>query len=233
MQEIDESVKNSLRRLIGQCGSVLAASRVLGVSHSTVLFWLNGKIRHISTDVWRERVYPVLSGKCTIPADLSELRLAERCRRNVVPLVYEEDLLHYEQPMENICSYVRRKSRQSVILDAPGGVRYCAVKLDHTRKRYGMDGDALVFFTENICLQNGVCALLRFRDGDFVRICRFSEKNGVCTLECMEQCGGKTVWRKEDGLSRLVWAFPVSGVKIFCRPAKEMGLDRSVICLGS
>ena len=87
MQEIDESVKNSLRRLIGQCGSVLAASRVLGVSHSTVLFWLNGKIRHISTDVWRERVYPVLSGKCTIPADLSELRLAERCRRRLTVVV--------------------------------------------------------------------------------------------------------------------------------------------------
>lgn len=233
MREIDETVKSGLRRLIGQCGSVLAASRVLGVSHSTVLFWLNGRIRHISTDVWRGRVYPVLSGESPVSAEVSGLRLAERCRRNAVPLVFEEDLLHYEQPLESICSYVRRNARRSVILDAPGGVSYCAVKLDHTRKRYGMDGDALVFFTENVCLQDGVCALLRFRDEDMVRICRFSEDDGVCMLECLDQCGGRTVWRKTDGLSRLVWAFPVVGVKIFCRPAKEMGLERSVICLDS
>ena len=60
MRTIDENIKKILWNAVKKQGSVLHLSRLLGVSHSTVLFWLNGKIKSISTDIWSERVYPFL-----------------------------------------------------------------------------------------------------------------------------------------------------------------------------
>ena len=60
MREIDENIKMVLWSAVKKQGSVLQLSRILGVSHSTILFWLNGKIKNISTDIWCRKLYPVL-----------------------------------------------------------------------------------------------------------------------------------------------------------------------------
>ena len=58
MRLIDNMIRKSLVEAVEKSGGLLAFSKRIGVAHSTVLFWLNGKTKSINSDLWRGRVYP-------------------------------------------------------------------------------------------------------------------------------------------------------------------------------
>ena len=237
MQRIDDRIRTALRRSAERCGSILALSRLLNVSHSTVLCWLNGKIRHISTDLWLQKVFPVLEedlyrlsgGKTPYQVRSCYLGREFYGRANDpparIPLIQENELLLYCSPLENISSFIHRESRKPVpwhFSSLPAKECF-AVSLYHWKMEYDLPWEMLVFFTENTCLTDNELVLLRVRGELFIRVCRFrsGSRNGNGCFEDFISArviaGGSC--NKKDPFP-LEWVFPVVAIRIFCRKQK-------------
>ena len=50
---ITESIQNAIQSAIRKSGSSLSFSRTIGVSHTTVTYWINGRTRKINSTVWQ------------------------------------------------------------------------------------------------------------------------------------------------------------------------------------
>ena len=57
---ITESIQNAILAAIRKSGSLLSFSHSVGVSHTTVSFWLNGRTRKINSTVW-QNLLPLIS----------------------------------------------------------------------------------------------------------------------------------------------------------------------------
>lgn len=58
--KISAEVRDALGKLIGHYGNATQLAKALGVAHTTVLAWMNGKADEISGDVWHDRLKPKL-----------------------------------------------------------------------------------------------------------------------------------------------------------------------------
>ena len=56
---ITESIQKAIQSAIDKCGRMLSFSRLVGVSHTTVAFWLNGRTRKINSTVW-DNLHPLI-----------------------------------------------------------------------------------------------------------------------------------------------------------------------------
>ena len=72
---ITESIQKAIQSAIAKCGSLLSFSRSVGVSHTTVSFWLSGRTRKINSTVW-DNLHPLIqeyleseSGKSVYPTE--------------------------------------------------------------------------------------------------------------------------------------------------------------------
>lgn len=235
MQIVDDLIRCALRRAAERCGSILALSKLLEVSHSTVLFWLNGRIRNISTDIWFQKVFPVLEEDlCFLsgsenPGELRSCYLqsfrTSGSRSMHVPLLEEGELLLYRTPLENIASFFHRNAKYSFF---PGkesffpGKEYFVVQLHHLMERYMLPWETFVFITENIRLADRELVLLRIRSEDFLRICRFRSAGNENADPVFEDFingriiagGGERACRS---LSSLEWVFPAVEIRFCCR----------------
>jgi hypothetical protein len=229
MQRIDEKIHIALKRSAERCGSILALSRLLNVSHSTVLFWLSGKIRHISTDLWQQNVFPVLeedlyllSGEKT-PCEVRNFYLGSKTgnRRVIsvpVPLMKEDGLLRYRPVLENITSFVNRTREKRVLRekDFNPEKEYFAVQLCHLKKEYALPWEVLAFFTENTCLTDNELVLLRMQKEAFIRICRFrtaGQKSFFEDFITAEPVAGSPSDATEP--YPLEWVFPIATIHFF------------------
>lgn len=231
MQKLDDRIRCALRRSAERCGSVLALSRLLGVSHSTVLFWLNGRIRNISTDLWLQKVFPVLEEDLCLLAEKELTPGQIRCFYQAdgfsctgrgftqIHLMKEQDLLSYRMPLEGISSFAKRCGVKTNIPDiSPMSVQRCySVQLDHVLDHTVPGWSALVIFTEQSALSDYDLVLLRIRSESSLRICRFRSAKGEYFFE--DIVSRRVVIRcrdeKEDDLFRVLWTFPVISIR-FC-----------------
>ena len=58
---ITETIRQAINAAIEQRGSALSFARSVGVSHTTVAYWLKGRTRKINTTIWNN-LLPLISG---------------------------------------------------------------------------------------------------------------------------------------------------------------------------
>lgn len=229
MQKVDDRIRCALRQSADRCGSILALSRLIGVSHSTILFWLNGRVQNISSDIWNRKVFPVLEEDLHALSDektfceIYDLYLGSGSHKKnswnmFVPLIREEQFLSYRMHLENIGSFANREALTKICFDTGKEDRkvYFSVLLEQITRKHGLPWDVLVFFSENIRLMDGDLALIRFSREDFLRICRFYTEEKNCVFE--DIFSGRTMQSGSGGellSSHPVWAFPVAEIR-FC-----------------
>ena len=56
---ITESIQKAIQAAVKKSGSVLSFARTIGVSHTTVTYWINGRTRKINATVWQNLLPPV------------------------------------------------------------------------------------------------------------------------------------------------------------------------------
>ena len=56
---ITESIQKAIQSAIDKCGSLLSFSRSVGVSHTTVAYWLSGRTRKSNSTVW-DNLHPLI-----------------------------------------------------------------------------------------------------------------------------------------------------------------------------
>lgn len=225
MRNIDAIVLQTIKRSIEKYGNVLAFSHAVGIAHSTVLFWLSGKIHRISTEIWENKLFPVIENElCSVCSEQDPARIREKYLHPVgkkciiqVPVIAETDLIGYEMPLENIKSFIKRKSKKKTGFEASKGEEYFSVVLQTTMQRYGIPWESIVFFSANVCFQNNMLVLIKFQDEQSMHICKFSEHLGGCSLFEFTPENSPVLWNKEESARKLDWAFPIAGIRFLCR----------------
>lgn len=227
MRTIDENIKKILWSAVKKQGSVLHLSRLLGVSHSTVLFWLNGKIKSISTDLWSERVYPFLEDEFIrhFPG-MSVGEIRQKYYRGIdednlkvmsVPLMNEQDLLRFELPFENMERFASQNAFSHVACEGKPGCKYYAVLLQDTMKVLGDSQGMIVFFMENDYLQDDCSALVKLCGKQRLTLCRYLRKDSWVCLQDISTGQEINSWFLGAGKPILEWLFPVVSMRISCR----------------
>lgn len=61
MMTVSPPIKDALKRAANYYGNTATLAKTIGVAHSTVFFWLNGKTEKISASVWNLKVIPVIA----------------------------------------------------------------------------------------------------------------------------------------------------------------------------
>lgn len=235
MRTIDENIKKILWNAVKKQGSVLHLSRLLGVSHSTVLFWLNGKIKSISTDIWCERVYPFLEDEFIrhFPGmSVGEIRQKyykgtddEGLKVLSVPLMNEQDLLRFELPFENMERYASQKATSHVAYEGKSGCKYYAVLLADSMTVLGDPQEVIVFFMENDYLQDDCSVLVKLCGKQRLTLCRYLRKDSWVCLQDISTGREINSWFLGEGRPILEWLFPVVSVRICCREnSQELNL---------
>jgi len=60
MPKISNEIKKALDSAIAAYGNITQLAKEMGIAHSTVLFWQNGKTKSISGQLWRTKISPIL-----------------------------------------------------------------------------------------------------------------------------------------------------------------------------
>ena len=50
---ITESIQNAIQAAVRKSGSILSFSRAIGVSHTTIAYWISGRTRKINSTAWQ------------------------------------------------------------------------------------------------------------------------------------------------------------------------------------
>ncbi len=227
MRAIDENIKKILWNAIKKQGSVLHLSRLLGVSHSTILFWLNGKIKNISTDIWCEKVYPFLEEEfIQYFSEMSVGEIRQKYCKGInenglkllsVPLMNEQELLRFELPFENMERYASQNSCSRVPYEGKTGYKYYAVFLARSMEPLGDSQGMIVFFMEHDYLQDDCSVLVKLCGKQRLTLCRYLRKDAWVCLQDIQTGQEINSWFLGEGRPILEWLFPVVNVRICCR----------------
>lgn len=160
---ITESIQNAIRAAIGKCGSSLSFSRSVGVSHTTVSYWLNGRTRKINSTVWdnllpliREFMeqepgksfsYPSEPAAAGNPAYVLHEKYAGRYgapQNASAPLLRLDDLKDFDPQIDSIEEIIRKKSKRVVSFTSPVQAGFFAVEVDKKRSGFFPAGTRLL-----------------------------------------------------------------------------------------
>ena len=159
---ITESIQKAIQSAIAKCGSLLSFSRSVGVSHTTVAFWLSGRTRKINSTVW-DNLYPLIqeflepkSGESVYPSEpkaagspayiLHEKHAGRYggMQNALVPLLRFEDLKNFDPQIDSIEEIIRKKSKRAVSFTSPVQTGFFAVEIDKKRSGFFPAGTRLL-----------------------------------------------------------------------------------------
>lgn len=149
---VTESIQKAIQAAVKKSGSVLSFARTIGVSHTTVTYWLNGRTRKINSTVWQnllplinedlnpgEDVYPynpvAAAANANVLREQSAIWYgANAAQRMSVPLLHLEDLAVFDPQIDSIEEIIREKSKGTATFTSPVMSGHFAVEIDKKHK---------------------------------------------------------------------------------------------------
>ena len=160
---ITEAIQNAIRAAISKCGSSLSFSRSVGVSHTTVAYWLNGRTRKINSTVWDNLLpviqefmepgngssasYPCEPEAAGGPSYVFHEKYAGRYglpQNASAPLLHLDDLKDFDPQIDSVEEIIRKKSKRVVSFTSPVQVGFFAVEVDKKRSGFFPAGTRLL-----------------------------------------------------------------------------------------
>lgn len=216
--KITPELREVLRRTIIEYGNVAQFAKTVGVAHSTVLFWLNGKSPNMSERVWLKKIRPVILPFLTDAeravvapeTDSIQSQIIPVYRKVPIPENFAAPLLTWEQAaefepsLESVPGYISRLPQTvDCRFSIPVKSSYFALRFQFECAvdtlfgligggEYPEHGDLVL---AKIRSSGTLTAARFFRRGDDIALNPFS--SGGCHWNC----------RREPGY--LCWCFPV------------------------
>ena len=231
---ITEAIQNAIRAAISKCGSSLSFSRSVGVSHTTVAYWLSGRTRKINSTVWdnllpviREFMEPGGDKSATYPCEPEAagnpayiLRENYAGRYSVpqncsAPLLQLDDLKDFDPQIDSIEEIIRKKSRHVVKFTSPVQAGFFAVEIDKKRSGFFPAGTRLLLRGLD-APHDGDTVLVKFRNKkDFV-FAVYSRNDDEVVLTPLQDGTTEQKISRADFHNICCWIVPVrEAVRIF------------------
>ncbi len=227
MRLIDGMIRRSLAEAVEKKGGLLAFSRRIGVAHSTVLFWLNGKTRSISSDLWRGRVYPEIEPYLVRNLPAMELNMVREkysdCLNGVfaekrlvsVPVIREGDMMLYDAAVETVEAFTAKFAVGNAAFVCDAGKKHFAVRLECCAGSFYPPGTILLCIADER-VRNGEFAVLRMNGADKLDVCRFFCEGEFVSLVPIAGAERGVEWNFRKDRGRMEWMFPAVWMKVIC-----------------
>lgn len=213
---ITDSIRKAIQAAIRKSGSSLSFSRSIGVSHTTVSYWLNGRTRKINATMW-QNMLPLISEYLDpsdsmsypfspVAAGNSGGVLHERsaiwygCGMGLkasAPLLQFADLIDFDPQIDSIEELVREKSKVSVAFTSPIVPGSFAVEIDKARSGFFPVGTRLLLRWLD-APGDGDAVLVKLRGKEEFLFAVYSRKGGEVALTPLLKSGRKRTIPRGD-----------------------------------
>jgi hypothetical protein len=225
--KITDDIRNAIKRYVDRCGNVYQFSKKIGVSHSTVLFWLDGKTTRISGDVWHEKLYPVLKSHLKYPQKASKPPQGEEEAGAYRPEVTGGVVLHevpvlnlaqaagYDPAFEPLDDYALNCSSETALFDSEICPGYFALKVEGSSMSPVLPEGTIIYVAGGEYAQTGDLVVAKIRDSGQVVVKKFQRKTDRIFLNSINPDGVSFDWSVSD--NPLVWMWPVIEYTVHAR----------------
>ena len=230
---ITESIQQAIQAAIRKSGSSLSFSRSIGVSHTTVSYWLNGRTRKINSTVW-QNLLPQIS-EFLSPAESASYPfgptvsgnpgsvLRERSaiwygagagQKTSAPLLRFADLTDFDPQIDSIEELILKKSESTAAFTSAVMPGWFAVEIDKARSKAFPAGTRLLLRGLE-APGDGDTVLVKLRDKKDFLFAVYTRKGNEVVLSPIRG-GKKRSIRRDDFHNVCSWIVPVrEAVRIF------------------
>ncbi len=232
--KLNPDILEAIRKAVDHYGNTSQFAKEIGVAHSTVLFWLNGKTNNINGTIWDKRVRRVL--RKFMPAPVKPVTVhdpvssfapdpavppSDKNQVKNVPAIPLSRMNDCDITMQSPASFARQNLAASVsfanactkfsfglILDDP---KFCPAlplgsRLLVCGSDYAENGDIVVGKTRN---PQSVFLARLYRSSD-----------GRTRLEPLNPELPELSWNTVENAEKVFWLFPVSEISIDLRSCR-------------
>ena len=220
---LDDAVRNALKKAIEKHGNVLRFSRAIGVSHTTVLFWLKGKTSKINMTLWQSVVRPAIAEFLEenpariaervplqareAPASYSTEAKRAQTSNGEAPLLTFSDLLLLEPHMEPVEEFSAAHAKRFAAFPVPVEPGNFAVEVDAEHADYFMEGACLLVGWPDYP-EDGDVVLARLREPDRILIRKYRRDSKKIVLKPLLR-GGKDLVVPREKRGYFLWIMPL------------------------
>lgn len=223
---ITESIQNAIQSAIRKSGSSLSFSRTIGVSHTTVTYWINGRTRKINSTVW-QNLLPLIKDylspeeSISYPCDPvaamnpnyvlrepSGFRYADSRAKSSVPLFRLEDLADFDPQIDPIEDLIRKKTDQFASFTSPVMPGYFAVEVDEAHSVFFPAGTRLLLRGQDAPC-DGDTVLVKLRDNKEFLFAVYARTDDKITLTPLRGNGKKRMIPRSEFHNVCCWISPL------------------------
>lgn len=231
MKLIDSNIKKAIEDAVHDHGSILALSKCIGVSHSTIIFWLNGKTRSIDGDIWRFKVFPMLENHLArhgvyfddmkaSPQSGKSCRYTQKSDNasghalHEVPVITQSNAHHYDPAFESFRDFAAANSTEKAFFASHPKDGYLAMRLEQDNHEIALPKGALLLVAGNEYAENGDTVIAKLFTPTKILIGKYIKDGDKVSLAPLSSNGEPLTWNSKDRKQHLQWVYPVTEAKI-------------------
>ena len=231
---ITESIQKAIQSAIQKSGSVLSFARSVGVSHTTVTYWLSGRTRKINATVWQNLLpligeylasgesmsYPygpaaAAGTNCVLREQSAIWYGGGMAQKTSAPLLHLSDLADFDPQIDPVEELIREKSQSTASFTSPVMPGHFAVEVDKGQKGFFPAGTRLLLRWPD-APGDGDTVLVKLRDKKEFLFAVYTRKANEIVLTPLQKGGGKRVIPKSDFHNVCCWIVSIrEAVQLF------------------
>ena len=217
---ITETIRQAINTAIQQSGSALSFARSVGVSHTTVAYWLQGRTHKINSTIWNN-LFPLIEGylgdtgtgpgpSYRYPAltssqpkyvlrerpAASSFYDAPRENLNSAPLFYFSDLADYDPAFDSLEWLTQERTRGQAKFTLTVVPNMFAVEVDAKRAGFFPAGTKVLL--QNVAPDDGEVVLVKLREKNRFLFARYGRNAGTVTLTPLQKGVKKLTLSREE-----------------------------------
>ena len=224
---ITEPIRQAIIAAIEQSGSALSFARSVGVSHTTVAYWLTGRTHKINSTIWNN-LHPLICGYLGDTGTGPELSyryppltpspskhvVRERpagqscydessANLNFAPLFYFSDLADYDPAFDSLEWLAQERTRGQAKFTSTVEPNEFAVEVDAKHAGFFPAGTKVLL--QNVAPENGEVVLVKLQEKKQFLFVRYGRNANTVTLTPLQKGVKKLSLSREEFHSVCSW----------------------------
>lgn len=216
---ITEPILQAIQAAIKQSGSALSFARSVGVSHTTVAYWLKGRTHKINATIWNN-LFPLIEGYLgdaagpeatyhypALTSSQPKYVLRERpavssfydepsSGLDTAPVFYFSDLADYDPAFDSLEWLTRERARGQAKFTMTVVSNMFAVEVDAKHAGFFPAGTKVLL--QNVAPDDGEVVLVRLREKNRFLFARYGRNAGSVTLTPLQKGVKKLTLSREE-----------------------------------
>ena len=224
---ITESIQKAIQSAISKNGSLYSFSRSIGVSHTTVSYWLSGRTRKINATLWQNLLpliseflnpseslpysyAPVASGNssCVLREHSPGWYGTAPSQKSLAPLLRLSDLTGFDPQIDSIDELIRERSKSAAVFTSPVLPGYFAIEVEKGMSGFFPEGTRLLLrWTDSPC--DGDTVLVNLCENNEFIFAVYSRKGDKIVFTPLQRPGKKRTIPKDEFHNVCKWIVPI------------------------